>query len=194
MDQSKYDLTVAAVWRRLKIKLTDLNPGRSAALGPCDLADIANDEKRLGFAFPPLLKRLYTEIGNGGFGPGYGLIGLTNGVPDDLGRTAPATYELLRGSTPNEPHWTWPTGLLPICHWGCAISSCIDCTDPDFRMRIFDPNAHGEGDDWADALFEEAVSFDSWIAAWASGISLWDMMYGEDGAISRARAQGSRKR
>jgi hypothetical protein len=187
MAQPMYDLTVAAIRRRVKTKLTDLDAGRPPALSLADPVDIVNDEKRLGFTLPPLLKLLYAEIGNGGFGPGYGLIGLTNGVPNDQGMTATASYESFRVSTPDEPNWAWPNGLLPICHWGCAILSCVDCTDPDFRMRIFDPNVHS-GDDWADAFFEESVSFDSWIAAWASGIDLWTLMYGEEGAISRILA------
>src|SRR5215510_6467043 len=86
------------------------------------------------------MKRIYIEIGNGGFGPGYGLIGLTNGAPDDIGKIAPEIYNQLRSADRDDPNWKWPHGLLPICHWGCAILSCVDCTDPNFRMRIFDPN------------------------------------------------------
>jgi len=33
-------------------------------------------EAAIGFGLPPLLKRLYSEIGNGGVGPGYGMLGL----------------------------------------------------------------------------------------------------------------------
>jgi hypothetical protein len=82
-------------------------------------------------------KRIDVEIGNGGFGPGYGLIGLTNGAPDDQDKTAPAIYDWFRGGDPHDASWEWPAGLLPICHWGCAILSCVDCADPNFRMRIF---------------------------------------------------------
>src|SRR5687767_4174627 len=137
------DLTIAAIRRRIRTKITD-----SDGFSPADPDGIADDERQFGFAFPPLLKRIYTEIGNGGFGPGYGLIGLSNGVPDDAGNTGPAIYKLFRDGDPEDPHWKWPEGLLPICDWGCAIRSCVDCADPNFRMRIFDPNEH-RGDDWA---------------------------------------------
>ncbi len=187
------DLTVAAVRRRLKTKVSDMPWSPHVTLKPAIPLDVENDEKRLGLALPPLMKRLYTEIGNGGFGPGYGLIGLTNGVPDDLGKTAPTIYEQFRGGYPSEPEWAWPDRLLPICNWGCAILSCVDCADADFRMRIFDPNAHGEGD-WSDAFFEESESFDSWIGAWASGIDLWDLMYGKQGRIARILAERRRDR
>jgi len=53
-----------------------------------------------------------------------------------------------------------------------------------FRMRIFDPNVH-DGGDWDDAFFEEAAGFDVWIQAWASGVDLWDLMYGEKGSIAQ---------
>lgn len=178
------DHTIAAIRRRIAVKITDLDGFSPARLQTADPNDITNDERQLGFALPPLLKRIYADIGNGGFGPGYGLIGLTNGVPGDTGKTGPAMYRLLCSTDPEDPYWKWPDGLLPICNWGCAILSCVDCSDPSFRMRIFDPNVH-EGHDWADTFFEESPSFDEWLRAWASGIDLWDLMYGEQGHIAR---------
>jgi hypothetical protein len=174
------DLIVAAIRKRLRTKMTDLR-GPSHTLKPGNPAEIANDETRLGYTLPSLMKRIYIEIGNGGFGPGYGLIGLTNGIPDDTGKTGPAIYEQFRKGSPDEPNWKWPDGLLPICHWGCAILSCVDSN---FRMRIFDPNVYG-GNDWADAFFEESADFETWIKAWASGVDLWGLMYGERGHVAK---------
>lgn len=36
-------------------------------------------EEALGFALPPLLRALYTQFANGGFGPGYGIFGAIGG-------------------------------------------------------------------------------------------------------------------
>ncbi|PDT85704.1 SMI1/KNR4 family protein [Bradyrhizobium sp. Y36] len=174
------ELIIAAIRRRLKTKPTDMGQPPRAGLVPATASVIASDEAHLRFRLPPLLKRMYADVGNGGFGPGYGLIGLTNGVPDDTGKTAVAIYDLFR----SDPELTWPDGLLPICHWGCAIYSCVDCRDQDFRMRIFDPNGH-DGDDWTDAFFDDAPSFEHWISSWASGVDLWDAMYGDEGHIAR---------
>ncbi|WBL80161.1 SMI1/KNR4 family protein [Bradyrhizobium xenonodulans] len=174
------DLIIAAIRRQLKTKVTDLGRPPRAGLVPGNAADIAADEEHLRFRLPSLLKQIYAEIGNGGFGPGYGLIGLTNGVPDDTGKTAVAIYDVFRSA----PELGWSDGLLPICHWGCAIYSCVDCRDPAFRMRIFDPNVL-DGDDWTDAFFEGDSSFEDWIRSWASGVNLWDAMYGDDGHIAR---------
>jgi hypothetical protein len=169
------DDTVAAIRQRLHAKITDLGEASYSQLSRGDPVEIANDERRLGFAFPPLLKRIYVEIGNGGFGPGYGLIGLTNGTPDDTGKTAPEIYRELRSADRHEPNLKWPQGLLPICHWGCAILSCIDCVDPNFRMRVFDPNVR-EQDNWASCFLEEANGFEIWMKEWASGTDLWKAM------------------
>lgn len=182
------DLIIAAIRRRLKTTFTDLGYDSRSRLITSNPAAVSSDEMRLGFALPSLLKRIYAEVGNGGFGPGYGLIGLTNGAPDDTGRTNPAIYEEFRSSD----ELNWPNGLLPICHWGCAIVSCIDCTDPNFRMRIFDPNVRDKGG-WSDCFFEETAAFSTWIRDWASGVSLWDRTYGEGGHINTILTERRRK-
>ena len=146
---------------------------------------LTNEERRLGFQLPPLLKRLYCEVCNGGFGPGYGLIGLSGGASDDLGRTAPEIYESFLTQAPSDLGWSWPRRLLPICNWGCAIYSCVDCTAPDFPMKIFDPNLHANSQSWADAFFDEASSFEVWIEAWGCGQDLWEKSYGDEGFITR---------
>ena len=113
------------------------------------------------------------------FGPGYCLTGLTNGFLDDTGLTAPSIYKQFRA----DPELNWPKALLPICHWGCAIRSCIDCAAPNFRMRIFDPNVHEDGG-WSDCFFDECESFECWIEAWAAGVDLWERSYREQGRVT----------
>jgi hypothetical protein len=148
--------------------------------------DLDNDETRLGFRLPPLLKQIYLDIGNGGFGPGYGLIGMTGGEPDDTGKTAPEIYLQFQSVHIEEPEFCWPQSLLPICHWGCAILSCVSCDEQDYPMYIFDPNAHCDINSWNDTFFEEAPTFGAWIAAWARGVDLWQESYGPDGNVTKA--------
>jgi len=150
-------------------------------------ASIAADEQTLRFKLPPLLKRLYVEVSNGGWGPGYGLLGLTGGAKDDLGQTAVQYYVSLRKRSPsdNNPSWCWPTGLLALCHWGCGIYSCIDCMQPAFPMVAFDPNGR-PFKDWTEAFFAECDGFEQWIGLWADGHDLWERLYGEDGVIAEA--------
>ncbi len=47
---------------------------------PVSLADLTDAETIIGFPLPTLLRRIYLEVGNGGFGPGYGLFPLLQKV------------------------------------------------------------------------------------------------------------------
>ena len=40
-----------------------------------------------------MLRDVYTRVGNGGFGPAYGLIGIEGGAVDDLGQTVEELYD-----------------------------------------------------------------------------------------------------
>src|SRR5262245_8220936 len=84
-------------------------------------------EKDLGFAIPALLKSCYLAVGNGGFGPGYGIIGVDGGYASDYGNVV-ETHGVLKQDQESEGH-EWPNGLLPFCEWGCNIFSCVDCRD-----------------------------------------------------------------
>jgi hypothetical protein len=53
---------------------------------PVNRQAVTAAEDRLGFALPSLLARLWAEVANGGFGPGYGLFGLEGGHVDDASR------------------------------------------------------------------------------------------------------------
>ncbi|UCH79139.1 MAG: hypothetical protein JSU81_04105, partial [Candidatus Coatesbacteria bacterium] len=88
------------------------------------------------------LKRIYLEIGNGGFGPGYGLYGFGTGLAEDR---YPAALEELYAALREEPPEglsSWPEGLLPVCTWGCAIDSYVDCTQPAFPVSVLNPESH----------------------------------------------------
>ena len=74
---------------------------------------ITATEVAVGFALPQLLKEILMSIGNGGFGPGYGLIGVHGGYADFQGEhLADLAREL--GALDRK--------ILPICNWGCGIS------------------------------------------------------------------------
>jgi hypothetical protein len=80
---------------------------------PTSLDVVRKAEATLGFNLPPLLIQVYTEVVNGGFGPGYGLLGLAGGFADDLGDTAVQSYLRRRA----DQSLQWRDALLPICHW-----------------------------------------------------------------------------
>lgn len=154
---------------------------------------------------PALLKRLLLEVANGGFGPGYGLIGVGDGYPDfgngsleNIYAKSHAKYGSFR-IVIEEPH------VVPFCNWGCAIYSCLDLSRPSIPVLIYNPKINFFGIEnirsveVRDALGElkskttvevdagslvrpapklllHKESFEDWMNAWANGVSLWDEM------------------
>jgi hypothetical protein len=93
-------------------------------------------EKKLGFELPRLLTNCYTQIGNGGFGPGYGIIGLNGGFASDLGNLV-ETYEALKKGQEMEGR-EWKPELLPFCTFGCNTFSCVACDDSHQGIWLFE--------------------------------------------------------
>ena len=126
---------------------------------PATLPAVEHAETLLGAELPSLLRRLYLEVANGGFGPANGVLGLDNGFGDDMKRTATDILEH-RDSWPGIPDH-----LLPLCHWGCAIYSFVHC--PSGRVFGWDPNpVDPEGDV---PFFEQEYMLDTWLSAWLDG-------------------------
>jgi hypothetical protein len=118
----------------------------------------------MGFALPPLLRRLYLEVGNGGFGPGFGLYGVTGGFADDQqDLTLPDLYL-------NETDYDlWPKKLVSICDWGCTMGSAIDCSSLEGQM-VF---VGGPGE-----LFRpEGITFFQWMEDWVNSVDLFSRAY-----------------
>lgn len=63
------------------------------AFPPATEAHVQRTESLLGFSLPPLLRILYSDLANGGFGPGFGLRGAVEG------------YGTIGTPLPNEYHW-----------------------------------------------------------------------------------------
>ena len=127
--------------------------------------DVAEAESMIGSPIPNLLRRLYLDIGNGGFGPGYGLLGVRGGHEDDTKMTVTDLYRQAH----QDPSAWWqflPPNLLPICHWGCALYSFIDCSFPEGPMWGWDPNP-GPTDETA--LFPSDATFAEWLDKWIDG-------------------------
>jgi hypothetical protein len=135
----------------------------------------------VGFHFPTLLERLWVEVGNGGFGPGYGLFGVEGGLADDDTALTTAPYYLASVQTGLLAEWSgsaaessdddgpaefepWPAKLVPICEWGCHHLSAIDCAAPEGQMV-----------DLVEGLERKPkrMTFAQWMEAWVNGVELW---------------------
>jgi hypothetical protein len=120
---------------------------------PAEPVGVGEVEELLGHELPVLLGRLLTEVGNGGFGPGYGLIGARGGATDDRGDDLSA---LVR-----QP-WV-PEAMLPVCTHGCGIYDLVTCDGSD-QMWRFDPNRDPDGQ-----LVALGTSLGEWVLEWLDG-------------------------
>jgi hypothetical protein len=135
-----------------------------------ELAAIEHDQ---GYAFPPLLRALYTTLANGGFGPAYGLTVLAaqTALPDgsplkkytrsiDL-----AIYLCQHGSDYFEfPWYVWPESLFMLCACGCGYNFFLDCVSG----GVFYGGAGKDGM----GLHLEANSLQEWLELWLQGVDL----------------------
>ena len=131
-------------------------------------AEIDAAEAALGFPIPVLLRRLYLEIGNGGFGPAYGLAGVPTIPPSPVTGDIVLLYtELLAAPPPDEnPSWHWPPCVVPLIALGCDIWECVDFLNPPYPVVVSDPNEY----DWEGTLAEQlkpvAASLSDRLETW----------------------------
>ncbi|WP_326655968.1 SMI1/KNR4 family protein [Streptomyces anthocyanicus] len=129
-----------------------------APVGPDVIEEV---EEAIGFPLPSLLKRLYLEAANGGFGPEEGILGAPggewNGDWSDIIDIHNAIQDDEDDTTP--PYFVW------IYEWGCGIWSLIDCRDPSGPMWAWDPN-----DGIENAAFSTGMNFTQWMTRALSGI------------------------
>jgi hypothetical protein len=109
---------------------------------PATEEQIAAEEQALDFALPSLYRQILTEVGNGGFGPGYGLIGVQDGYTGMTVGSLAETYLSFRREGPDGSGHTWPERVLVVCTWGCGIYSCLDCADAAAPVLVYDPGLH----------------------------------------------------
>jgi len=144
--------------------------GDTTPLGKKTIIDI---ETRLGFQLPPLLAAIYGDITNGGFGDSYGFLGLSGGPLNEDGMDAVSLYETYRESDPDDDHWHWPEGLVPICHLGCAMYHCVQCTDDSAPIIWFEPNPHEDEGPWDDSFIPFCPTLSEYLSAWIDDTDLW---------------------
>jgi len=119
----------------------------------------------LGFALPPLLVQIYTQVANGGIGPGYGLFRMHH--PPRTGDLA-ESYQYMKGT---DPKWKWPDRLLPVFSHGCGMYECVDCTRAEAPVIWHNPD-YLRGRSVASTLAPLAPSLQTRLEAWLRGENL----------------------
>jgi hypothetical protein len=139
---------------------------------PVSPAELSHAEQRLGFQLPGLLRNMYLHVGNGGFGPGYGLLALnSNGAKNFHMNLVDWYLEGVNFSHPDYP--AWPRFFITLCDWGDGINSTMSAADPAgavFRCR---GDMYEEGP-WEKAMRIEAASLHEWLEDWLNDLPLFE--------------------
>jgi len=144
-------------------------------------ASVRAAEAVMGCTLPPLLARVYREVGNGGFGPaafvgvegGYQPFGVPLGSMYIGFRGLRSMKFLYQGRVEDR----WPRHLLPVFSWPCCIYSCLDCTRPEAPVYTYDANCQDpERPHVPLPLSKHAESLQEWLELWLDGDDLWGHM------------------
>ncbi|WP_158684949.1 hypothetical protein [Streptomyces sp. LaPpAH-108] len=121
---------------------------------PTTSGAVADAERTIGFPMPPLLRRLYTEVANGGFGPDDGILGVRGGHPQGSFRDIAELYE-----DGPDPSGLVPAGLVLIYDWGCTSWSLVDFRDPAGPMWCTEDGR----------LWPQGITLAEWLTATSTG-------------------------
>jgi hypothetical protein len=139
---------------------------------PATEARLESAERELGVRFPSLLRRLYLDVANGGFGPGPGLVGVRGGATTDHGKSIEDLYTEMLDAQSEHSAWVWPRTLVPVSDLG-GVYACIDCSTDAGRVVEFDfeqLDEGGRGDrGWSRAFSERSPSLAAYLEEWLGG-------------------------
>lgn len=142
-------------------------------------------EEAMGFPYPPLLRSLYSQVANGGFGPAYGLVGAFCGYADAMYKEKHHEYRLQESVVaPSFPEgmtfidleqyekqygqqkkiyldtYVWPMHFIYLCEWGCGFFSFLHAK----TGRVY-----YVGENY---VFYQASSLEEWLERWLQGENL----------------------
>ena len=169
---------------------TPSGPPRANLYPPLSEAELAQEEARLGFNLPPLLGHLYTQVANGGFGPGGGLLTFRQLSPK-VDQTIATMYFQFRTARAKRGA-LWQERVVPFASWGDMIFSCIDLSDASTRedppVVRYEPNmseaqthAKLKGAPFrGGGLIPERERLSTWFEDWLEGREMFDRPYNAD--------------
>ena len=128
---------------------------------PATTVAVDEAERAIGHALHPFHRRLLTEVGNGGFGPGAGLVGLPGGTLDVDGRSLVELSRLLLLDVGTSSS----VSIVVLCDWGCGVWGCIDCETGEV-LTISE-----------DGLKDSGQTICAWFEDWVSGAALWRRVF-----------------
>lgn len=160
-------------------------PAPSSLPPPLDAEMLRRAETALGVPLPPFLRRVYTEVSDGGFGPGTGLLAMAQ---------VAARYGELRSGDELPRGRAWPEGLLPLVErdpgWDCVEAS---------SGRIVEWDPEGLSERSSEAAFrrsfsEVAPSAEAWLEQWLTARTFEERLAEQVAAANLQAAREARAR
>lgn len=142
---------------------------------PVSDVDLDLAEEQLGFRLHPLLRRLYSQIADGGFGPEYSLLPLGEIVSETMAKVGQDIQDPRDGQ-----RRYWPFEAVAVLDWGCGMNAVVDCRSPEGAVLLVDPNPGLP--DRAEEWHLDAESLAAWLKNWLAGINWYTP--GEDDEFS----------
>lgn len=140
---------------------------------PVPMALVEEVERTFGFRLPNLMRRLYTEVGNGHFGPMCGLLRLRQAEGEDHWQPwvsemsvegwfmVNRDVEEVHGPKPDD--WPeFPERSLRIVDGGHFTSYWLDCSTENGRIFIDDADKYGDGYEFE----THSPSLEHWLTGW----------------------------
>jgi len=155
-----------------RARATDRGIHPRRAIRPVTAKALQVAERAIGFELPELLRAIYLNVANGGFGPEYGIVGMKGGAKLD-GCTLETCYQNMLTLEQENFIWRWPKRLLPVANYGCGMWSCVDCEYQKLPMVLSDPNNLDAGLDaadgrlnWGNSFWDQGLSLRTWLEGW----------------------------
>ncbi len=164
-DQALIDLIRRKIERE-EVTLMQEKFGDNVSLyPPTPLDEIERAEAALSAPLPPLMREIWLQVGNGGFGPGYGITGVYTGeriykrtlvemvlgrheILDHLRDDLIYVSENLEGKERAEAiartlQWIQDWSALDrlaieYAYWGCQVLTVVDCSKPELPVYWVD--------------------------------------------------------
>lgn len=156
-NQAGLPLDPDLVDRAERLHSTMTTPVHQELPATADTTAIDQAEARMGQPFPISFRRIYTEVADGGFGPGTGLLSL---------EAIATTYVDLVANPPAPRGLDWPSAMVPLVEADPGYY-CLEL--PSGRIIDWDPQETSEWQSaagWASSFREVAPDLEAWLCVW----------------------------